>query len=57
MFKGYKFQLEHRTCEVIIVKKDHWICKVSYNGKEPQQRSYLIKDMLKQKELKNLKEL
>lgn len=57
MHKGYKFKLEHRTCEVIKVEKDTWIVKVSYNGSEPLTRSYLAKDMIKQKKENKLIEL
>jgi len=47
MHKGFKFQLEHRKCEVLSIDKDVWICSVSYNGSEPVQRRYLEKDMKK----------
>jgi len=47
MHKGFKFQLEHRLCEVLSIEKEVWICSVSYNGSEPVQRRYLEKDMKK----------
>lgn len=54
MHKGFKFQLEHRQCEVLTIDKEVWICSVSYNGSEPVQRRYLEKDMKKQLDNKKL---